>query len=106
VTQADYIVRTLSMRSQYGSIAKVYAEPEKLENVLPGESLSSTNLYVLAYDNAKKLKNASITLKENIKTYLSEFRMLTDAVNIKEAFIINIGIDFDIIVVDNNDKIP
>jgi len=58
VTQADYIVRAMSMPSQYGSMAKIYAEPEKLENLLPGESLSSINLYVLAYDNNKRLKSA------------------------------------------------
>lgn len=106
VTQADYIVRALSMPSQYGSIAKVYAEPEKLENLLPGESLSATNLYVLAYDNAKKLKNASVTLKQNIKTYLSQYRMVNDSIKIRDGYIINIGIDFDIVVLphsNNND---
>jgi hypothetical protein len=104
VTQADYIVRTLSLPSQYGSISKAYAEPEKLENLLPGESLSSTNLYVLAYDNAKKLKNASITLKENIKTYLSQYRMVNDSIKIRDGYIINIGVDFDIVILPNNNS--
>jgi len=101
VTQADYIVRALSLPPQYGSISKVYAEPEKLENLLPGESLSSINLYILAYDNAKKLKNASSGLKQNIKTYLSQYRMINDSIKIRDGFIINISVGFDVIVLPN-----
>jgi len=104
VTQADYIVRALSLPSQYGSIAKVYAEPEKLENLLPGESLSATNLYVLAYDSSKKLKYASTTLKDNLKTYLSQYRMVNDSIKIKDGYIINISVDFDIVVLPNSNS--
>ena len=101
VTQDDYLVRAMSLPSQYGSLAKIYAEPEKLENLLPGESLSSTNLYVLAYDNNKRLKNASISLKNNLKTYLSQYRIVNDSIKIRDGFVINIGVDFDIIVLPN-----
>jgi len=104
VTQTDYIVRALSLPSQYGSIAKVYAEPEKLENLLPGESLSSTNLYVLAYDGSKKLKYASTTLKQNLKTYLSQYRMVNDSIKIKDGFIINISVDFDVVILPNSNS--
>jgi hypothetical protein len=101
VTQDDYLVRAMSLPSQYGSLAKIYAEPERLENLLPGESLSSTNLYVLSYDNNKRLKNASISLKQNLKTYLSQYRMVNDSIKIRDGFVINIGVDFDIIVLPN-----
>jgi hypothetical protein len=104
VTQADYIVRALSLPSQYGSIAKVYAEPEKLENLLPGESLAATNLYVLAYDGSKKLKYASTTLKQNLKTYLSQYRMVNDSIKIKDGYIINISVDFDIVLLPNSNS--
>jgi len=101
VTQADYIVRALSLPSQYGSLAKVYAEPEKLENLLPGESLSATNLYVLAYDNNKNLKAASPSLKNNLKQYLSQYRMVNDSIKIRDGYVINISVGFDIIVLPN-----
>jgi len=104
VTQADYIVRALSLPSQYGSIAKVYAEPEKLENLLPGESLAATNLYVLAYDSSKKLKYASTSLKDNLKTYLSQYRMVNDSIKIKDGFIINISVDFDVVILPNSNS--
>ena len=101
VTQDDYLVRALSLPPQYGSMAKIYAEPEKLENLLPGESLSSVNLYVLAYDVNKKLKNATSSLKNNLKTYLAQYRMVNDSIKIRDGFVINIGIEFDIIVLPN-----
>jgi hypothetical protein len=101
VTQDDYLVRAMSLPSQYGSLAKIYAEPERLENLLPGESLSSINLYVLAYDANKNLKNASISLKNNLKVYLSQYRMVNDSIKIRDGFVINIGVDFDIIVLPN-----
>jgi hypothetical protein len=53
-------------------------------------------MYVLAYDTNKKLTTASTTLKENLATYINQYRMVTDAVNIKDAFYINIGVNFDI----------
>jgi hypothetical protein len=101
VTQADYIIRALSLPSQYGSLAKVYAEPEKLENLLPGESLSATNLYVLAYDSNKNLKAASPSLKNNLKKYLSQYRMVNDSIKIRDGYVINISVGFDIIVLPN-----
>jgi len=55
------------------------------------------NLYTLGYDSNKNLTQLNPATKNNLKNYISYYRMLTDAVNIKDAFIINIGIDFEII---------
>ena len=101
VTQDDYLIRTLSMPSIYGAVSKAYAAPETLQDLMPGELPSVVNLYVLGYDINKNLANASSALKQNIKTYLSEYRMINDAVKIKDGYIINILIDFDIIVLPN-----
>ena len=101
VTQADYIIRALSLPSQYGSIAKVHAEPEKLENLLPGESLSATKLYVLAYNANKNLTAATPSLKNNLKKYLSQYRMVNDSIKIRDGYVININVGFDIIVLPN-----
>jgi hypothetical protein len=98
VTQDDYLVRALSLPSQYGSIAKIYLEPEKLENILPGEAPSTLDLYILSYDANKKLKLASEALKQNLKTYLSQYRMINDTIRIRDGYVINIGIEFDLIV--------
>jgi mRNA-degrading endonuclease HigB of HigAB toxin-antitoxin module len=101
VTQEDYLIRALSLPSQFGTIAKSYIEPQKLENILPGESLSVLDLYVLSYNSNKQLTTASTTLKNNLATYLSQYRTINDSINIKNAYIINIGLDFDIIVYPN-----
>ncbi len=101
VTQEDYLVRTLSLPSQFGTIAKAYIEPQKLETKLPGESSSVLDLYVLSFNSNKQLTVASSTLKNNLSTYLSQYRTINDSINIKDAFIINVGLDFDIIVYPN-----
>jgi hypothetical protein len=98
VTKEDYIVRTLSLPSKYGSIAKAYITQETFNSTgnLLSENPLSLDLYVLGYDSNKKLISANNTLKSNLKTYLNEYRMVTDAINIKNAFYINLGINFEI----------
>jgi hypothetical protein len=98
VTQDDYLVRALSLPSEYGTIAKAYIETEKLSNLLPGEIPSILNLFILSYDIDKKLETSSDALKQNLSTYLSQYRMINDSIKIKNAFIINIGVDFEITV--------
>jgi len=101
VTQDDYLIRALSMPSNLGAIAKAYAAPQKLEDLSMGEVPAVVDLYVLGYDSNKYLNTASTALKQNLKTYLSEYRIINDSVKIKDAFIINIVVDFDIIVLPN-----
>ena len=101
VTQDDYLVRALSMPAKYGNIAKAYIEPTKLQNTSLGESKGILDLYILTFDINGKLINASPALKQNLTTYLSLYKMIGDAINIKDAFTINIGVDFDIIVLPN-----
>jgi hypothetical protein len=112
VTKDDYIVRALSLPSDYGSISKVYITQDfERSNVL--ETINSTknplalDLYILAYNSNKQLVTSSDTLKNNLITYLNQYRMITDAINIKDAFYINIGINFDITILSgyNNQDI-
>jgi hypothetical protein len=113
VTKNDYIIRALSLPSDYGSISKVYVTQDLNQNLQP--SLSSTpasnplslDMYVLAYNPNKQLDIATTTLKQNLAIYLNEYRMVTDAINIKSAFYINIGINFDITIISgfNNQTI-
>jgi hypothetical protein len=98
VTQDDYLVRSLSMPAKYGVIAKAFIEPTKAITLSAGESNSVLDLYVLSYDANNRLNIASSALKQNLTTYLSQYRMVNDAVSIKDGFIINIGVNFDIII--------
>ena len=101
VTKEDYLIRAMSMPSNLGVIAMAFAEPVKVAEYETGTLPAILDLYVLSYDINTRLRTASSTLKRNLQTYLSEYRMINDAINIKDAFIINIGIEFDIIVRPN-----
>ena len=113
VTKDDYMTRALSMPSDFGTIAKVYVEQASLLSVQSGnDPLIDNNplalsMYVLAYDSSKKLETATTELKNNLKEYLEPFRMVTDSIDIKNAFYINLGVNFDITVIPglNNNQI-
>ena len=106
VTKDDYIIRAYSMPVNYGSVAKTYIVPDD-QITQQDLEISRTpnplalNMYVLGYNENKQLVELNSAIKENLKTYLGYYRMLTDAVNIKNAFIINIGVDFKISVLPN-----
>ena len=112
VTREDYIIRTLSMPPQFGNVTKAYItqddqispltnEPNRIPNPL------ALNLYTLGYNADKKLSLLNTATKTNLATYLEQYRMLTDAINIKDAFIINIALDFEITTFKNynNEKV-
>ena len=89
------------MPSNLGVIAKAHVQPQKIGDYQSGELPSVLDLYVLSYDINKNLRNASIALKRNLSTYLSEYRMINDSINIKDAYIINIQVNFEIVVNPN-----
>ena len=107
ITLQDYTVRAASLDPKFGTVGKVFVTQDELTStVSPTDSLIGYNplalsLYVLAYDNDKKLITATDTLKENLKTYMSYYMPVTDALNIKDAFVINVGINYDILVKPN-----
>lgn len=106
VTRDDYIIRSYSMPQKFGSIAKAYIVPDDqiAQTDFQQKRISNPlamNLYVLGFNESKQLVELNSAIKENLKTYLGYYRILTDAVNIKDAFIINFGIDFEISVLSN-----
>jgi hypothetical protein len=88
VTREDYIARVLSMPSRYGSVSKVYVEKNS-NNII---------LYCNGYDKNKNIVNLSLASKQNLKKYLSKYKMLNDAIEIKDSCVINFKCFFDIIV--------
>lgn len=77
---------------------------QKKGNLAEVNNPFAINMYVLGYDADNKLTNINQAIKQNLKTYLGEYRMLTDAVNIIDGFVINIGVDFEIICYQNYNK--
>ena len=106
VTADDYLIRALSMPSDYGTISKSYIEQPKLtDNQV--STIETLNLYVLSLNSEGKLDYANTTLKNNLRTYMSQYRMIGDNIEIRDAYIINIGINFEIIVLPeyNNNEV-
>lgn len=101
VTQDDYLVRSLAMPPKYGVVSKAYIEQTKLNTLLPGEIPSTLSLYILSANAENNLTLAGSALKQNLQTYLSQYRVIGDSINIKDAFIVNIGVDFEITVRPN-----
>ena len=102
VTPQDYLIRISSLPSNFGSVSKVYVEPSNISSDV--NTSSPIDIYLLTYDNNKNLIPINDTLKNNIITYLSPYRMINDSINFKTPNIINIGIDFEIITKPNNNS--
>jgi hypothetical protein len=100
-TKTDYILRALSMPAKFGSIAKAYIiQDDQLAATtgLPTSNPLALNLYILSYNANKQLVNTNDAIKSNLATYLDSYRMLTDSINIKDAYVINISVNFTISV--------
>jgi hypothetical protein len=133
VTEDDYIVRVYSMAPIYGSIAKVTVKSDAkmtVQDVSNGyvdytdkatlidnaktnyyrkvsfdkNSPFGVNLYLLGYDQNKNLTKLNDATTENLRTYLSSYKMLNDGINLIDGYIINIGIDFQILTYSNYNK--
>lgn len=104
VTKDDHVVRAMSLPAKFGSVAKAYVAQDLTFNTVDkvsdfiNSSPLALSLYVLSYDSEKKLTKTSYATKENLKNYLSQYKIITDAISIKDAYYINIGINFDIVV--------
>ena len=76
----------------------------KTDNVNEINNPFAINLYLLGYNRNGHLTQINRAIKQNLKTYLNEYKILTDGVNIIDGFIVNIGVDFEITVLDNYNK--
>jgi hypothetical protein len=104
VTRQDYITRIYSLPQKFGNIAKAYIVQDEVnqmneqnDDATPISNPLALNMYLLGYDSQKKLTTINDAVKNNLKTYLSQYRILTDAINLKSAYVINIGVKFSII---------
>jgi hypothetical protein len=76
----------------------------KIDNINEKNNPFGINLYVLGYDLNGHLTPVNTAVKQNLKTYLQEYKMLTDGINIVDGFIVNIGINFEISVYSNYNR--
>jgi hypothetical protein len=88
VTQADYENVAYRMPAKFGSISRcsVQRDPDSLKRNL--------NMYVISEDKFGKLTTTNSTIKNNLKTWLNHYRMISDTIDILDAYIVNLGIEF------------
>jgi hypothetical protein len=99
VTLDDYMVRALSMPSDFGTVSKIYIEKPTLDNQT--STVETLCMYVLSQNSDSQFTSPTEALKKNLRTYLSQYKMIGDSIEIKNAYVINIAIDFEIIVLPN-----
>jgi len=91
VTSQDYEALTYMMPAKFGDVkrARVVRDQDSLKRNL--------NIYIVSEDSFGKLAQSNNALKENLKIHLNRYRMINDTVDILDAKIVNIGIDFEVV---------
>ena len=98
VTQTDYENIIYRMAAKFGSIQRcsVQKDPDSLKRNL--------NAYVISEDLYGNLIKTNATIKNNLKTWLNQYRMVNDTIDILDPYIINLKIEFSISTLPGTDK--
>mgnify|MGYP001573394592 CR=1 FL=1 len=91
VTREDYIARVFSMPAKFGKVSKAFVRKDAVNDL-------ALDIHVVTLDENNHLAQATTTLINNIKKFLTPYRMLTDAVNILQTDIINLRIEFGVVI--------
>ena len=98
VTQADYENVAYRMPAKFGSIKRVSVQRD------PDSQKRNLNMYVISEDKFGKLIATNTAIKNNLKIWLNQYRMISDTIDILDPYIINLGIDFSIRTTSGADK--
>ena len=98
VTQSDYENLAYRMPSKFGSIHRVSVQKD------PDSLKRNLNMYCVSTDSQGKLIKTNQTIKNNLKTWLNNYRMINDTVDILDAYIINVGIEFVVKAISGANK--
>ena len=90
VTQADYESLAYRMPAKYGSIKRVSIQKD------PTSLKRNLNMYVISEDKYGKLTLSNQAIKDNLKTWLNQYRMMNDTIDILDPYIIDVGVEFAI----------
>jgi len=99
VTKQDYIGLAYNMPSKYGKVKRV-----SLELDTDSYNQRNINYYVITEDDSGDLVHANDTIKNNLKTWINQYKMINDTIDILDASICNIGIEFKIIPFPGTNK--
>ena len=97
VTRDDLLARIYTMPSEFGRVFRVGLNPSQTNPL-------ALTMSILSLDNNGNLAVSPDQLKINLSNYLNEFRLISDAIDIVDASIINFGIKYEILVDSNSNK--
>jgi hypothetical protein len=98
VTEKDYEALSYSMPGKFGSIKRVKIVKDQ------NSFKRNLNLYVISEDENGHLINSSINIKKNLKTWLDKNKVLSDTIDIIDAKIVNLSVDFTAIGIPGKSK--
>ena len=97
VTKQDMIARIYTMPSEFGRVFRAAVRPND-DNPLASE------IYVICRDKDRNLTVAPDALKKNLRVFLNEFRLISDAFDVLDAKVVNIGVRFAVTTSPNANK--
>jgi hypothetical protein len=99
VTADDYVSLCYNMPSNFGQIKK--ASLTRDQTSFNGKNL---NLYIISTDSDGKLTQTNTIIKQNLRNWINQYKMVGDTVDILDGRIINLQIDFEIVSFANINK--
>jgi hypothetical protein len=98
VTQKDYENMAYRMPVKFGSIKRVSVQKDA------NSQKRNLNMYVISEDTSGKLVKSNTAIKNNLKTWINQYRMINDTVDILDPFILNFGFEFSVRPQQASDK--
>lgn len=91
VTRQDLMSRVYTMPASFGRVYRVGISSN------PNNPLA-TRLHILSRNRQGQLVPSPDTLKRNIRTYINQFRLISDAIDILDGKVVNIGVEYSVVV--------
>jgi hypothetical protein len=89
VTREDLLARVYTMPSNFGRVFRAGVRSNPINPL-------AAQLFIISRDANRQLVASPDSLKENLITYLNQFRMISDAIDILDSPIINVGVEFEV----------
>lgn len=91
VTLEDYTSMVYKMPNEFGSIKRVSVVKDL------NSFKRNLNMYILSEDENGHFITTNQVIKENLRTWINKYKMMNDTIDILDSYILNIGVDFEII---------
>jgi hypothetical protein len=91
VSKEDLLARIYAIPSNFGRVFRAAVRPH------PGNPLAS-QLYIISRNTDEQLITSPDTLKQNLQKYLNPYRLISDAIDILDARVVNLTLQFEAMI--------